>query len=80
MLFEDPVNLRLIAYRWYPSSIRIFDGSLLIVGGMHRQAVFYNVDPENSFEFYPRKENTVRPSAFLKRSLPTNMFPRCAHP
>ena len=44
---------------------------------MHVEAVFYNVDPENSFEFFPPKEDTVRPSAFLERSLPANLFPRC---
>ena len=49
----------------------------MIVGGTHVNANFYNVDPENSFEFFPRKENTVRPSAFLKRALPANLFPRC---
>ena len=75
-LFEDPMNLKLIADRWYPSAIRVFDGSLLIAGGMHVEAIFYNVDPENSFEFFPRKEETVRPSAFLERSLPANLFPR----
>ncbi|RPD67533.1 glyoxal oxidase precursor [Lentinus tigrinus ALCF2SS1-6] len=74
-LFEDP-NLVLQAERWYPSAIRIFDGSLLIAGGMHVEAVFYNVDPENSFEFFPRKEESVRPSAFLERALPANLFPR----
>ncbi|KAI0737814.1 glyoxal oxidase precursor [Daedaleopsis nitida] len=74
-LFEDP-NLTLLVERWYPSAIRIFDGSLLIAGGMHVEAVFYNVDPENSFEFFPRKEKTVRPSAFLERALPANLFPR----
>ena len=74
-VFEDP-NLILQAKRWYPSAIRIFDGSLLIVGGMHVEAIFYNTDPENSFEFFPRKEDTVRPSAFLERSLPANLFPR----
>ncbi|RPD67521.1 glyoxal oxidase precursor [Lentinus tigrinus ALCF2SS1-7] len=74
-VFEDP-NLRLLAERWYPSSIRIFDGSLLIVGGSHVNSVFYDIDPELSFEFFPRKEETVRPSAFLERSLPANLFPR----
>ncbi|KAH9939374.1 glyoxal oxidase precursor [Epithele typhae] len=74
-LFESP-ELILIAERWYPSAIRIFDGSLLIAGGMHGEAVFYNIDPENSFEFFPRKEQTVRPSAFLERALPANLFPR----
>ena len=78
-LFEDP-NLILIEKRWYPSAARIFDGSLIIVGGMHEEAVFYNIDPASSFEFFPRKEDTVRPSAFLERSLPTNLFPRYVHP
>ncbi|RDX47756.1 glyoxal oxidase precursor [Lentinus brumalis] len=75
-LFEDPATLHLLAKRWYPSSIRIFDGSLMIIGGTHVNAAFYNIDPENSFEFFPPKEDTVRPSAFLERSLPANLFPR----
>ncbi|KAI0650924.1 glyoxal oxidase N-terminus-domain-containing protein [Trametes meyenii] len=75
-LFEDPVNLHLLEKRWYPSSIRIFDGSLLIVGGMHEDTPFLNTDPALSFEFFPRKEDVPRPSEFLKRSLPANLFPR----
>ncbi|KAI0363190.1 hypothetical protein BV20DRAFT_172359 [Pilatotrama ljubarskyi] len=75
-VFEDPVNLHLLEKRWYPSSIRIFDGSLLIVGGMHEDTPFYNTDPALSFEFFPPKESAPRPSEFLKRSLPANLFPR----
>ncbi|KAI0832917.1 glyoxal oxidase N-terminus-domain-containing protein [Trametes gibbosa] len=75
-LFEDPDNLHLLEKRWYPSTIRIFDGSLLIVGGMHEDTPFYNTDPALSFEFFPPKESTPRPSAFLERSLPSNLFPR----
>ncbi|KAI0684365.1 glyoxal oxidase N-terminus-domain-containing protein [Earliella scabrosa] len=74
-VFEDQA-FTLLVERWYPSAIRIFDGSLFIVGGSHVNMRFYNIDPENSFEFFPRKEDTVRPSAFLERSLPLNMFPR----
>ncbi|PIL37695.1 hypothetical protein GSI_01389 [Ganoderma sinense ZZ0214-1] len=74
-VFEDP-NLILLEKRWYPSAIRIFDGSLIIVGGMHVESTFNNIDPENSIEFFPRKEQTVRPSPFLVRSLPANLFPR----
>ena len=77
-VFEDPVNLHLLEKRWYPSSARIFDGSLLIVGGMHEDAAFYNIDPALSFEFFPPKESAPRPSEFLKRSLPANLFPRYA--
>ncbi|KAI0705752.1 glyoxal oxidase N-terminus-domain-containing protein [Cerioporus squamosus] len=75
-VFEDPANLHLLEKRWYPSSVRIFDGSLMIVGGMHEDAAFYNIDPALSFEFFPPKEDAPRPSEFLKRSLPTNLFPR----
>ncbi|KAI0316193.1 glyoxal oxidase precursor [Amylostereum chailletii] len=77
LLFEDPQTLTLSAPRWYPSSVRIFDGSLMIVGSSRTNAIFYNPAPENSFEFFPPKDNgTVRPSAFLERTLPANMFPR----
>lgn len=76
-LFEDPATLHLAARRWYTSAIRIFDGSLMIVGGSHVNVGFYNIDPENTFEFFPPKDNGVpRPSAFLERSLPANLFPR----
>ena len=75
-LFENPATLHLLEERWYPSSVRIFDGSLMIVGGSHVLTPFYNVDPANSFEFFPPKESTPRPSAFLERSLPANLFPR----
>ncbi|KAI8989902.1 glyoxal oxidase precursor [Trametes punicea] len=75
-LFEDPATLHLLEKRWYASSTRIFDGSLLIVGGMHESTPFYNTDPALNFEFFPRKEDTPRPSEFLNRSLPANLFPR----
>jgi len=76
-VFEDPANLHLAETRWYPSSIRIFDGSLMVVGGIHNLTPFYNTDPVNSFEFFPPKDNGVpRPSAFLEQSLPANLFPR----
>ncbi|KAF8879176.1 glyoxal oxidase precursor [Mucidula mucida] len=76
-IFEDPVNLHLAEKRWYPSSARIFDGSLMIVGGTHINTLFYNFDPANSFEFFPPKDDGVpRPSDFLARTVPTNLFPR----
>lgn len=63
--------------RWYTTAIRIFDGSLIIIGGIHESTPFYNTDPALSYEFFPRKEDTPRPSEFLNRSLPANLFPRC---
>ncbi|KAJ7062818.1 glyoxal oxidase N-terminus-domain-containing protein [Mycena amicta] len=76
-LFDNPDLVHLAADRWYPSSLRIFDGSLLVVGGTHTFSLFYNTEPENTFEFFPAKDNGVtRPSPFLERSGPANMFPR----
>ncbi|KAF7324437.1 Copper radical oxidase [Mycena venus] len=76
-LFDNPDLVHLAETRWYPSSLRIFDGSLMIVGGIHEATPFYNTDPVNSFEFFPSKDGGVpRPSAFLERSLTANLFPR----
>ncbi|KAF5352218.1 hypothetical protein D9758_009233 [Tetrapyrgos nigripes] len=78
-LFENPETHSLAVKRWYPSSLRIFDGSLMIVGGVNSSASFFN-DKErsaSSFEFFPKKDGGVpRPSEFLNRSLPANLFPR----
>ncbi|KAJ7595315.1 glyoxal oxidase N-terminus-domain-containing protein [Mycena floridula] len=77
-VFEDPANLHLVETRWYPSSIRIFDGSLMILGGTHNSVPFYNDEaPVNNFEFWPPKDNGIpRPSNFLERTVPANLFPR----
>ncbi|KAJ7892811.1 glyoxal oxidase N-terminus-domain-containing protein [Mycena olivaceomarginata] len=76
-VFEDLDNLQMAETRWYTSTARIFDGSLMIVGGIHESTPFYNDDPVNNFEFFPKKDGGVpRPSAFLKRSVPVNLFPR----
>ncbi|KAJ6548531.1 glyoxal oxidase precursor [Mycena capillaripes] len=76
-IFEDLDNLKLAETRWYTSTARIFDGSLMIVGGVHEGIPFYNTDPVNSFEFFPKKDGGIpRPSAFLERSVPVNLFPR----
>jgi hypothetical protein len=78
-IFDDPSVLHLVEKRWYPSSLRIFDGSLMVLGGDAEQTPFYNVLPDarNNYEFVPPKDGGVpRPSPFLKRTMPANMFPR----
>ncbi|KAK7681667.1 hypothetical protein QCA50_015401 [Cerrena zonata] len=78
-LFEDPLTFHLAESRYYPSTSRIPDGSLMIVGGSHINVPFYNIpeDAASTVEFFPPKFGGVpRPSEFLKRSLPSNMFPR----
>ncbi|KAJ3555853.1 hypothetical protein NM688_g2347 [Phlebia brevispora] len=78
-LFEDPATLHLAEDRWYPSSIRIPDGSLMVIGGIHVNTDFYNSEglAASTIEFFPPKDGGVpRPSAFLNRTLPANLFPR----
>ncbi|KAF8587078.1 copper radical oxidase [Ramaria rubella] len=78
-LFEDPATLHLAEFRWYTSSIRIPDGSLMIIGGIHFSTDFYNnvSAAASTFEFFPPKDGGVpRPSPFLNRTLPANLFPR----
>ncbi|PPQ85496.1 hypothetical protein CVT25_006576 [Psilocybe cyanescens] len=76
-LFEDPENLHLVEDRWYTSALRLHDGSLIVVGGMHEDTPFYNTDPANTIEFFPPKDKGVpRPSPFLARTVPGNLFPR----
>lgn len=77
-VFEDPPHIHLAAMRWYPTGLRIPDGSLMIIGGSHSNT-FYNIDAENSIEFFPSRpgeEGTVRASQFLLDAEPVNMFPR----
>ncbi|KAJ7185690.1 glyoxal oxidase precursor [Mycena filopes] len=79
-VFEDPAHIHLAVTRWYPTGLRIPDGSLMIIGGSNFNT-FYNTGPlaENSFEFFPSRpgeQGTVRPSQFLLDAEPVNMFPR----
>ncbi|KAJ7580143.1 glyoxal oxidase N-terminus-domain-containing protein [Mycena floridula] len=76
-LFENPETHHLAESRWYPSAVRIYDGSLIIIGGSHNTTPFYNVDPASTIEFFPARDGGVpRRSPFLERTVPTNLFPR----
>ncbi|KAF8205582.1 glyoxal oxidase precursor [Mycena galopus ATCC 62051] len=79
-VFEDPENIHLAVTRWYPTGLRIPDGSLMVIGGANTN-LFYNTNltSENSFEFFPSRpgeEGTVIPSQFLEDAEPVNMFAR----
>ncbi|KAJ7636288.1 glyoxal oxidase precursor [Roridomyces roridus] len=79
-VFEDPANIHLAVTRWYPTGLRIPDGSLMIIGGSNTNT-FYNTGPttENSIEFFPSRPGeagTVRPSQFLVDAEPVSLFPR----
>ncbi|THV04609.1 glyoxal oxidase precursor [Dendrothele bispora CBS 962.96] len=78
-LLENNETLHLAKRRWYSTSTRIFDGSLMVIGGSNNQSSFWNTPDlaENSIEFWPSKDGGVpRPSEFLERTIPVNLFPR----
>lgn len=76
-IFDNPTVLHLAESRWYPTAIRIFDGSLMIMGGASAGMPFFNTRPVNNFEFFPPKDRGIpRPSSLLARTVPVNMFPR----
>ncbi|KAF7315075.1 hypothetical protein MIND_00021700 [Mycena indigotica] len=76
-VFEDQANIHLKALRWYPTGLRLPDGSVMIIGGSNANTFYNNATTAvNSIEFFPSKEDTVRPSQFLLDAQPVNMFPR----
>ncbi|GAA5979735.1 hypothetical protein JCM10908_003026 [Rhodotorula pacifica] len=76
-VYENPSRIRLTSPRWYPSTVRLVDGSLLVVGGMI--AGGYNNAPSTdnpTMEFFPPKGNGLQfYSAFLHDALNSNDFP-----
>ncbi|KXN92589.1 hypothetical protein AN958_04800 [Leucoagaricus sp. SymC.cos] len=75
-LFKNTDDSHLAETRRHPSNLRIFDGSLMVVGGMREATTFNNDDSINSIEFFPPKDGGVpRSSEFLARTLPANLFP-----
>lgn len=75
--FEDTQRLQLAAQRWYPGAVRIFDGSILIMGGTPA-GNFYTTPQFNSpsYEYFPKRgSGAVVQSAFLARTVPANLFP-----
>ncbi|KAJ7602531.1 glyoxal oxidase precursor [Roridomyces roridus] len=79
-VFEDPANMHLVVTRWYPTAVRIPDGSLFIMGGSDLLTTFNGADiAQNNYEFYPPRAGEVgqvRKSKFLEDTLPANLFPR----
>ncbi|QRW03532.1 glyoxal oxidase [Ceratobasidium sp. AG-Ba] len=79
--FENPQRVRLASQRWYPSSVRLSDGSVLVFGGAHGGDWTNNPSLNNpTYEYYPAKNIAGRnglpiSSQFLVDSLPHNMFP-----
>ncbi|KAK7449220.1 hypothetical protein VKT23_013365 [Stygiomarasmius scandens] len=80
-IFENPASHHLTSNRWYPSSVRLDDGSIMIYGGSSWGAFQNNPDiSSSSYEFFPPKNingfNGVQiPSQFLNDTLNGNHFP-----
>ncbi|KDR84528.1 hypothetical protein GALMADRAFT_220246 [Galerina marginata CBS 339.88] len=83
-VFEDPARIHLTSNRWYPSSVRIEDGSVIIFGGSVGGGFINGASGNNpSYEFYPPKNingnqgfNGVKiPSQFLVDTLNSNHYP-----
>lgn len=80
-IYENPTRIRLTSDRWYPSSARLHDGSVVILGGQIT-AGWTNSESVNNptYEFFPAKNingyNGLQiPSQFFKDTLPHNTFP-----
>ncbi|KAJ7708660.1 glyoxal oxidase N-terminus-domain-containing protein [Mycena rosella] len=80
-VYENPTRIRLSSARWYPSSVRIEDGSIIIFGGSVSGGFINSAGMNNpSYEFYPPKNingfNGLKiPSKFLTDTLNGNHFP-----
>ncbi|KAJ7445246.1 glyoxal oxidase N-terminus-domain-containing protein [Mycena latifolia] len=80
-VYENPTRIRLSSARWYPSSVRIEDGSIIIFGGSFAGGKRIN---NPSYEFYPPKNingfNGLKiPSKFLTDTLNGNHFPNLVY-
>ncbi|KAJ7467804.1 glyoxal oxidase N-terminus-domain-containing protein [Mycena galericulata] len=76
-VYENPNRIRLTSARWYPSSVRIEDGSIIIFGGSVSGGPGQN---NPTYEFFPPKNingfNGLQiPSPFLTTTLNGNQFP-----
>jgi hypothetical protein len=76
-VYENPSRIRLTSARWYPSTTRLTDGSLLIAGGMVAGGYNNQEATDNpTFErFPPVGDGTATYSKFLHDALNSNLFP-----
>ncbi|GAA5891761.1 hypothetical protein JCM5296_001854 [Sporobolomyces johnsonii] len=85
-VYENPSRIRLTSARWYPSTTRLTDGSIMIAGGMvaggylmpslRRRPNNANSTDNPTFEYYPPKGDGLQIySSFLHDALNSNLFP-----
>ena len=80
-IYEDQEHIRLASPRWYSTSVRIQDGSVMIVGGSKRGGWMNNATTNNpTIEYFPPKNihganGTPVHVQFLVDTLNSNLFP-----
>ncbi|KAF8590895.1 copper radical oxidase [Ramaria rubella] len=66
----------LSANRWYATTLRVSDGSVLIIGGGHEIVFMNNITVnEPTTTFFPSRSRQNYPVDFLNRTLNANLFP-----
>ncbi|GAA6041298.1 hypothetical protein JCM8097_001325 [Rhodosporidiobolus ruineniae] len=76
-VYENPSRVRMTSARWYPSTVRLTDGSVLIAGGMIAGGYNNAESTDNpTMEYYPPKGTGLQfYSKFLHDALNSNLFP-----
>ncbi|KAJ3564805.1 hypothetical protein NP233_g8050 [Leucocoprinus birnbaumii] len=80
-VYENLARIHMASSRWYPTSARLDDGSIIIVGGSTRGDYINNPGMNNpTIEFWPPKgihgsNGMPIPMQFLKDTLNANLFP-----
>jgi hypothetical protein len=80
-IYENPSRIKMASPRWYPTSVRLDDGSVVIIGGSTRGDYINNSGMNNpTIEFWPPKaihgsNGMPIPMQFLKDTLNANLFP-----
>ncbi|GAA5868265.1 hypothetical protein JCM8547_002299 [Rhodosporidiobolus lusitaniae] len=79
-VYENHARMRLTSARWYPSTTRLTDGSLLIAGGMIAGGYNNQESTDNpTFEFYPAKGDGLQfYSKFLHDALNSKQTRSCS--
>ena len=80
-IYESPSRIHMASPRWYPTAVRLDDGSAIIIGGSTRGDYINNPDMNNpTYEFWPPKaihgsNGMPIPMQFLRDTLNANLFP-----
>lgn len=80
-IYENPSRIHMASPRWYPTSARLDDGSIIIIGGSTRGDYINSPAMNNpTIEFWPPKgihgsNGMPIPMQFLKDTLNANLFP-----